>query len=125
MQSPENQAPRFPGDKVTIGDREFVVPPLTFKQIRNLEPQIKLMGSGDIRPGETQEKFNALITVVHAALSRNYPQLSRDDLEDLIDLSNVLPVVNAVMGVSGFRKLLGEGGAGDGVPLAGIPSTQI
>ncbi len=97
-------------DSVTVklGGKEFEVLPLSFKAVRQLKPQLTQLANMDSVP--TDEQITAITDIVHRALSRNYPDITRDEIEDLIDLGNVRHVIPAIMGVSGLIK--GEAGAG-------------
>ncbi len=79
-------------------DQDYVVPPLTLRQIQAMEDDINALGSGTIA-----EQAPRITRVVHAALSRNY-DLTYDQVADLLDLTNMSAVVNAIMGVSGLKK---------------------
>ncbi len=87
------------GRTVKLGGVDYVVPPLTLGQLRRLEPDIALLGQGTIA---TQAP--AIIRIVHAALSRNYPELTEDAVSELIDLGSMSETIDAVMGVSGLKK---------------------
>jgi hypothetical protein len=43
------------------------------------------------------------IEIIHAAIARNYPEMKKADVEELIDMRNMVPVVQAVMNISGFE----------------------
>lgn len=97
--------PRFEGIPVQIGGTEFVVPPLTLGQLRRLRPALDAVSaivSGDL----TNEQIDQVAEVVHAALSRNHPEISKESLLDLLDLGNMGVIFQAVMGVSGLKKAL-------------------
>jgi len=86
------------GVKLTLGGREFVVPPLSFKALRELTPRWpELTGMGDVPTGE---QIDVVLGVVHSALIRNYPDLTLEDLEDLVDLGNLPKCLMAAMGAS-------------------------
>jgi len=94
---------KFEGAKIAIGGRDFIVPPLTFKQLRRLKERIESLKEATLKPGDLSgEQLDAMAEIIHAALSRNYPELTREDLEDLLDLGNLGPMIKAVMGQSGF-----------------------
>ena len=94
------------GVKINLGGREFVAPPLNFKALRLLTPKLGLLATmGDVPTGE---QIDVVIDVVLAALSRNYPDLTRDDLEALLDLANLATALTAIMGASGLEKTTGE-----------------
>lgn len=101
-------APKFDGTKVTIGGEEYIVPPLSFKQLKALKEDIVAMKD------RTADNNERMIRVIHAALSRNYPELTIDQVEEMIDLGNIMEITQAVMGGSGFAKTMGEILAGIG-----------
>lgn len=88
------------GIKIKMAGKEYVVPPLNFKQLRTLKPKIESLNNLAGVPDDAQ--FDAVVEIVHAALSRNYPELSKDDVEGIIDLANLKTVIGAIMGVSGL-----------------------
>jgi hypothetical protein len=98
--------PRFDGERLKVGDREFVVPPLNWRRIRKILPVLERMK--DLTAGGglviTESMLDDSITVIHEALSRNYPELTRDELEDLVDLVNAPQLIMAVMGLSGLLQ---------------------
>jgi hypothetical protein len=85
------------GVPVMLGGREFILPPLSLGFIRRnwamLQGMDKLSG---------EDSLSASITVLHAALSRNYPELAKEELEDLLDMRNIAAVMDALKNVSGF-----------------------
>ena len=111
----------FDGTKVNLGGRDFILPPLTLKALRQLGPKIGLLGSLSGMP--TEEQIDAMIEVAHASISRNYPEITLDELGDLLDLGNLQDVFPAVMAASGLAKLP-EGKAASPVSLIGASSTD-
>jgi hypothetical protein len=116
--------PRFEGERLKVGDREFVVPPLNWRRIRKILPILERMK--DITAGGgltiTEPMLDDAITVIHEALTRNYPEITLDELEDLVDLVNAPTVIMAVMGLSGL--LQGEPAPAEAMPSIGENSTQ-
>jgi len=89
----------IPGAPIKIGNRGFIVPALSFGQLKKLRKEMNLTNA----PAEmTEEVENALVMIIHAALSRNYPKLKLEELEDIIDLNNARPLIQAIKGESGF-----------------------
>lgn len=88
------------GVKIKMGGKEYEVPALSFGQLRRLMPKIASLSAigADIQP----EQMDAITEIVHAALSRNYPDITREAVEDMIDLRNAGAVISAVMGQSGL-----------------------
>lgn len=92
----------IPGVTVNLGGEDFVVPPLNFKALRALQPKLALIDGIAGRP--TDEQMDALVETVHMALQRNYPDLTREKLEDILDMGNAPPAIRAIMGASGLAQ---------------------
>ena len=88
------------GIKIDINGRIFVAPPANLGAIRRfLEAQENLaQGSA--------EYMGAMIAFVHRTLRRNYPELTQDEVEDILDGRNVKQVVDAIQKAAGLE--LGE-----------------
>jgi hypothetical protein len=91
----------IPGIKISMGGSDYEVPPLTLGQLKRLQPIIARLGSQD-----QNEIFDAISEIVQVALSRNYPSISKEQVEDLLDLANCADTVAAVLRGSGLK--LGE-----------------
>ena len=120
---------------VTLAGREWFVPVLAMRQARVVVPALmRLMPVlRDMQSGEpaamarlSSDDYDAIIAVVHAALTRAYPELSR---EAFLDLPASTPELVAALGVvtrqTGFFKpadaaeeALGENSGGDDAPRA-------
>lgn len=81
-----------------IGDTDYVIPPLNLRAMRELLPQLKGMGATEAAP----EDLAVIAKVVHAALVRNYPDMTVERVEDMLDITNVQEVMTAVLGASGL-----------------------
>jgi hypothetical protein len=94
------------GVKIDLGGGEWIVPPLNLRTLEKFYPVIESW---------TQPRENALdylrevAEFIHAALVRNYPDLTLDDVKDLVDLKNVQMVIPAILEASGFARGAGEG----------------
>ena len=89
--------PRFKGVTVELGGTDYVIAPLSLGALETLGPSLALFAQGE-------QQTRTSIDIVHAALSRNYPAMSRAEVADLVDVSTLNLVVDAVMGVSGVKK---------------------
>ena len=89
------------GTTLKLRGKEYVIPALSLKQWKKFLPLIRKLQSC----GNTAKNITGLATIAHAALSRNYPDLKVEDVEDLIDLSNILTIMEAIMP---FRLLQGK-----------------
>src|ERR1700731_3390182 len=87
----------IPGTTVNLGGQDYIVPPLALGQLRVLMPRVQqLAGLDATQMGDAQLK--TLIEILTAALQRNYPELTTDQVENLLDLGNAVPVLNAILG---------------------------
>jgi hypothetical protein len=112
----------IPGVTITMGGRDWLVPPLTLGQLRRLMPRVRQLTEIDAAIGEVQ--IGVLVEIVAAALQRNYPDVSAEMVENLLDLGNAGTVLNAVLTGSGLRlreARLGEASAPG--PSPGATST--
>ena len=90
------------GTTVRMGGADYIVAPLTFKQLRALQEKFETMSS--ISSVVTLAQMDAIIEIAHAALSRNYPDISIDKVENIIDMGNAAQVISAIIGVSGMEQ---------------------
>ena len=110
----------IPGVAVAMGGQDWIVPPLTLGQLRRLMPKIRQLTEIGASMGEAQ--INVLIDIVAAALQRNYPEITPDKVENLLDLGNASAVLNAVLTGSGLKPggaAMGEASAPGTNPGAG------
>src|SRR5260370_30993899 len=102
----------IPGVEVAMGAQDWLVPPLTLGQLRRLMPKLRQLTEIGASMGEPQ--IGVLVEIVAAALQRNYPDVTMDTVENLLDLGNAGAVLNAVLTGSGLRlreDRLGEASA--------------
>ena len=121
-------AEMIPGVMVAMGGQDWTVPPLTLGQLRRLMPKVRELTAIGAQMGETQ--IGVLVEIVAAALQRNYPDLTTETVENLLDLGNAGAVLNAVLTGSGLRpreRPPGEAtapgpgpGAGSGTPASSL-----
>jgi hypothetical protein len=92
----------LPGVTVSIGGRDWIIPPLTLGALRRLGPQFDVLKVD--RLAFDGEVVDALIAIATAAMRRNYPDLSEDAVAEMIDLGNAGEVAMAIMTGSGLRR---------------------
>jgi hypothetical protein len=112
----------IPGVAVAMAGQDWIVPPLTLGQLRCLMPKVRLLTEIGASMGE--EQIGVLVEIVAAALQRNYPDMTADKVEHLLDLGNASVVLNAVLTGSGLKPrgtLLGEATAPGTSPGASAP----
>lgn len=95
------------GIKINLGGTEYIVPPLNFKSLKRLQPIIESLSQIDITM--TDKQIDDIAEIVHAAISRNYPDFTKEQILDVLDLGNIGPILASILGASGVKKvLLGE-----------------
>jgi len=72
-------------------------------------PKIRQLSEISTEMGEAQ--IEVLVEIVAAALQRNYPEVTVEIIENLLDLGNSGPVLNAVLTGSGLRRTRPSGEA--------------
>ena len=110
----------FPGVPFPAHAPKYVVPALSLRQLRSSKEMIgeflALEKALVLSPSETQ-LFRALditLKLVHLAITRNYPEATEAEIEDLLDMNTFRDLVGCVMGSSGFKLVtqMPEGVAG-------------
>jgi len=88
------------GVAVTMGRKEWIIPALSLGQIRRLTGKIE----GIAKHGSmlTEQQVSDVCEIVHAALKRNYPEVTIEDVEEMVDMGNMRNVIKAVMGQAGL-----------------------
>lgn len=83
------------GKEIKIDGRPFVFAPLSLGAIEKLLPALQTFQPSDV---------SLVIDVAHKSLKRNYPDITRDDVADLIYMDQLEEVMGAVMSVSGLQS---------------------
>jgi hypothetical protein len=91
------------GVTLRIGRRDYVVPPLNLRGVKRVQALAPALNS------EGPESIDAGIEVIQMAVSRNYPDITREQLEEDIDLGNLEGLVKAVVQIAGFKDPKAEG----------------
>lgn len=98
------------GQAVTLADgQQYVVPSFNFAQLEQFEAQLATLPPPIA--GMKPEQRDTLLTIFHAALVRNYPAVTKDQLGELIDLEAAMDLYLAIFSVNKLRELLGRMGA--------------
>ncbi|MCL2658774.1 MAG: hypothetical protein FWD62_15465 [Betaproteobacteria bacterium] len=94
----------FEGVKLTLGRQTYIVPALTLKQLRQFGPQLAPMRNLDGH-NPTEAEIDGVFEIIHAAISRNYPDVTVAQLQDVIDMNNLLVVMQVIWGQSGLERV--------------------
>lgn len=106
-------APRIKGITINFSGADYVVPPLSLASLEALHDRLKGF-AGDVTDSR---QLTTAIDAVHAGLRRNYPEMSREQVADMIDVGNMVEAFEAVMDVGGLRRKAAEAAA----PAAAAP----
>ncbi|HZT51922.1 MAG TPA: hypothetical protein VFA22_08315 [Stellaceae bacterium] len=103
------------GRAVQLGGRSWVMADLAPRQFRKVIPAILALGelrsAGDL----DEAKIERLIDALYWALTRNYPDLARDEFYDLpIKLSELIAALPALGHAAGLERAEGAAGEGQG-----------
>jgi len=107
--------PQFEGVKVNAGGRELVLPALNLGALKRLREQFKVISGIDpATQGATltDAQVDAMTDIILASVRRNYPEITREEIEELVDLNNLPSAIEAILGQSGFAKRTQPGEAG-------------
>lgn len=96
------------GELVRIGEKEYTVPALNFKRVREVQKLLEKIGTVNIGQILTDDQLNMMIEIAHIGLQRNYPDITKEELEEILDLNNIYDVVLAVTGQAGLKKRLAK-----------------
>ena len=91
----------IPGVELTFaGGKQMTIPPLSLGALEQLLDRIN-----DVMAGGKMDatSIGTVIDAAHAALKRNYPELTREQVGDLVDLGNMREVLEATMSASGLE----------------------
>lgn len=92
------------GVTLRVGRRDYVVPPLNLKGVKRVQALMPQL-SNEADPGS----IDAAIEILQLAINRNYPDVTREQIEEDVDLGNLWLLVQATLSVAGFGpKTMGE-----------------
>lgn len=87
-----------------LDGKTFVIPPLNLLSLEQIQERLEKFDGGIGR-----DSVSVVIDAATAALRRNYPDITRDEVATLIDVGNMHEIMTAVMDVSGLLRKEQEG----------------
>lgn len=113
----------FAGTKVMIGEKEYVIPPISLGQLRNGTLPLLKQHDELVAQGDTFAAMEIRGQVILSALRRNYPDFPEETLFEYLDMGNTAPIWLTILGISGFTPGEAQAAAGttDGTSS---PSTE-
>jgi hypothetical protein len=92
----------IPGIEQNFGrGRVYVVPPLSLGALQRLQGKLSQLNGGDALEPAT---VDTVIAATHAALCRNYPNITVEDVGDLVDVGNMHDVISSLLDVAGVKR---------------------
>jgi hypothetical protein len=96
------------GETINTGGIEIIVPPLTIGWVRSNKPIVKRISNKEGYTDST-DRIDDIITIMHAALRYNYPDVTPEEVADVINLGTMEKVVVAAMGeAAAIKTRVGE-----------------
>lgn len=105
--------PMVDGVAVRMGGEEFIIPALNFQVWQELDETINEVQKSFGKMGELSEARPKIILVVSRAMRINYPDISDEQVKELLDLRNMMIAWCAAIGVDYKPKAAGEKPAGE------------
>lgn len=89
------------GKTISVKGKEWVVPALSFKQYKEANSKFaeiskEMLESKDLE--FSPKMMDDLVGLVHMAMKRNYPELTLDEVEEMMDLGNATAFTSAILG---------------------------
>ena len=94
------------GIPLALFGETYVIPPLSLGALEQLQDKLANF-AGDVRDGE---QVKTVIDAAYLALRRNYPDIQRGQVAEMVDVGNMAEVFQAVMDVSGMKRKALESG---------------
>jgi hypothetical protein len=89
------------GEKIMVGGVEMTAPPIAYGKVKKYYQDIKTLDPA----GEEFAPIDKLLEVIHASLSRNYPDLTLEQLADMIFVAEITPAYQKILSISGFKAV--------------------
>ena len=84
------------------GGRVFTIAPLSLGSLERLQEGLAALGSETSALSPVAVK--TIIDATQSSLQRNYPATTREEVAELIDVSNMFEVIATVLDVSGVKR---------------------
>ena len=90
-------------DSIQMEGRTWILFPLNKREVRELArlgKSLKKIQGQLFSP----EPIDISIDIVFTALTRNYPELTKEQLEEWLDLNNIRKIAQGIMHAGGFTR---------------------
>lgn len=96
---------QIPGAVVNLGGHEFVLAPFGLRLTREYEAKFNELAKRTDPPASPEEHYDLAVEAIVCSLQRNYPEVTRERIEDLLDNANVPEALSALLAQSGLKRL--------------------
>lgn len=93
---------QIPGKEISLGGVMRIVAPLNAAACKQYRDQIRTVSAGGIPDIELVAKL------AHCSLRRNYPDITLDEVEDMVDYSNLFELWETLLNISGLVAQAGN-----------------
>ena len=102
--------PKFvPGVEYDFGGgKVYVIAPLSIGVLVRMQAKLEALSSTSSLAADA---IATILKATHASLLRNYPDISEEQVGDLVDVGNMHEVINLVLDVGGFKRKAAEDAA--------------
>lgn len=97
--------PKFKGIPVELAGVVYIVPALALGSLETFQDRM-----AGFKGGLDKESVAFTLDITHAALKRNYPEITRAEVADAVGVDNMQEVLDAVLDVSGIKRKALEAG---------------
>lgn len=97
-----NHSTKIPGIDFDFGGgRVFALAPLTLGTLENMQAKLADLSVIDaMQPAS----IATIVDATHSSLQRNYPQITRAEVGELVDVGNMYEVIACVLDVAGLKR---------------------
>ena len=89
----------IPGATVPFGGKDYTLPTINLRISYMPDMDVLCKPDGEVPFGEYTR---AAGNVLFALFQRNYPEMTRDEFDDLVELPMLKPVITGMMHISGY-----------------------
>jgi hypothetical protein len=94
-------AKRIKGVMLELSGEVFECPPLSLGDLELMQDRLEALQLAT--SPTSRDSVGTVVDATHAALRRNYPEMTREAVASLLDVGNMQRAMLAVMGVSGLQ----------------------
>lgn len=93
---------KYPGVPVYMNGQNYYIPSLSTRDFRANYETLTAPATGD---GGMVEAFDRYVPIILLAVNRNYPEITKEQLEDWLDIYTFKLAIGAVQNASGMTPV--------------------